>query len=189
MIKKSVLRFIAFAISLTLASTAHSELYDRGSGLIYDEVLDITWLQYANFAGSTMTWEDAMAWAAGLEYQGYDDWRLPDSDNCSGYDCTNSEMGHLFYAEGISSDVPDMFIDVRPYMYWSSTEYSSDPAQAFRFNFSSGSQGTSAKTYARYTWAVRDGDSSLPVVPEPVSTVLFITGGATMGIRRFLMKS
>ena len=30
--------------------SANAALYDRGNGLIYDDVLDITWLQDANYA-------------------------------------------------------------------------------------------------------------------------------------------
>ena len=29
--------------------SVNAALYDRGNGLIYDDVLDITWLQYANY--------------------------------------------------------------------------------------------------------------------------------------------
>lgn len=183
--KNFVMTVVALLCALSFAGAANAELSDRGGGLIYDDLLDITWLQYANYSGQTLTWDAAADWAAALVYQGYEDWRLPDSDaSCSGSDCIDSEMGHLFYTEGMTADSPGLFIDVRPYMYWSGTEDNSDPARAFRFNFSSGSQGTSAKTLGRYAWAVRDGDSAAPVVPEPVSSTLFVIGGLTMGARR-----
>ncbi|HED39985.1 MAG TPA: hypothetical protein ENJ13_06100 [Chromatiales bacterium] len=35
---------------LGLASTAQATLFNRGGGMIYDDVLDITWLQDANYA-------------------------------------------------------------------------------------------------------------------------------------------
>lgn len=79
--------------------SAHAALYDRGNGMIYDDVLDITWLQDANYAASsgyaaanavgapnssytniqadgTMGWDAAAAWASQLVYGGFDDWRL-----------------------------------------------------------------------------------------------------------------
>jgi hypothetical protein len=77
-------------ILLAVSEISNAELHDRGGGLIYDDVLDITWLQDANFAKTNgddptgrMTWEQAMQWAQNLEY--YDsvrnvtwtDWRLP----------------------------------------------------------------------------------------------------------------
>lgn len=63
--------------------SVQAELIDRGGGMIYDDVLDVTWLRDANYAQTSgfdadgrMTWEQADAWAEGLVYQGYDDWRL-----------------------------------------------------------------------------------------------------------------
>lgn len=182
--KKCVCIFCAVLISVWSAvSLSEAALLDRGGGLIYDNDLDITWLQYANYAGQTMSWDEASLWTADLTYQGYDDWRLPYADMCNGSACTSGEMGHLYFDEGISSDAYGSFIDVRPFFYWSETEDSTDPTKAFRFNFSTGSSGTSLKTYARYAWAVRDGDSAAPVAPEPVSAALFVTGGITMGFR------
>ena len=89
---------------LFLSTTVRAELIDRGNGLIYDTVLDITWLQDANYAltsgydccdvdgachpyeppdfcdedfdPSEMTWYQAVKWADQLSYQGLDDWRL-----------------------------------------------------------------------------------------------------------------
>lgn len=182
--KKFVCVFCAVLIAIcSFLSFSEAALLDRGDGLIYDDDLDITWLQYANYSGQTMSWDEAMLWSADLIYQGYNDWRLPSADMCNGSACTSGEMGHLYVDEGISSDTSGFFLDVRPFMYWSGTEDSADPSKAFRFNFSSGTSGTSAKTYTRYAWAVRDGDSTAPLAPEPVSAALFISGGITMGLR------
>lgn len=61
--------------------------------MIYDDVLDVTWLQDANYAdssgfsaqsgfssGGIMTWTVAKAWVTSLNYGGFDDWRLPKID-------------------------------------------------------------------------------------------------------------
>ena len=95
--------------------SAQAALYDRGNGMIYDDVLDITWLQDANYAYTSgydadgkMTWQQANAWAAQLDHGGYNDWRLPSANlidetgNCTiscnlGYNNTNSEIGHMYY--------------------------------------------------------------------------------------------
>ena len=110
------MRSLIFLLLLSFNATA--ALYDRGNGLIYDDVLDITWLQDANYAQTSgydsdgsMTWQQASAWATQLEYSGYDDWRLPSAKimnaanpcygsdgSCDlGYNNTTGELGHMFY--------------------------------------------------------------------------------------------
>ena len=75
---------------------AHPTLWDRGDGLIYDDVLGITWLQDVTLAATEnfgvsgvissglgegqMTWDTAQIWIDAMNaanYKGYDDWRLP----------------------------------------------------------------------------------------------------------------
>lgn len=81
--KKSILGCI-FVASCGLGVSAHAGLIDRGNGLIYDDVLDITWLKDVNYARTSgyhdtgnMSWGESVAWADSLEYGGFDDWRLP----------------------------------------------------------------------------------------------------------------
>lgn len=75
---------------LCMATSTQAALYDRGGGLIYDAVLDITWLQDTRYAMTSgysadgaMDWLTANAWATGLSYYDavrgvtWDDWRLP----------------------------------------------------------------------------------------------------------------
>ncbi|NOZ69757.1 MAG: DUF1566 domain-containing protein [Deferribacteres bacterium] len=177
---------ILFMLISVLPLSAHAGLAYRGSGLVYDDDLNVTWLLNANYPAGTMTWSEAADWAENLVFGGYDDWRLPLSDTCTGKGCTESEMGHLYYLEGISAASPGIFTDVRPSLYWSSTEY--DAARAWRFNFKYGTQSTGKKTQRRYVWAVRDGDVALPVVPEPAGAALFIAGGAALAVRRLRKK-
>ena len=103
-----------FAGILCFSSVASSTLWDRGGGLIYDDVLNITWLQDANYAEGSMDWYDAVTWVDGLEYYDsvrdtvWDDWRLPttvdgpyvwgiNGTTTAGYNITTSEMGYMYY--------------------------------------------------------------------------------------------
>jgi hypothetical protein len=88
---------IAVVLLALTAGTSQAALIDRGGGLIYDDVLNITWLQDANYAKTSgyntdgwMTWGEAISWVANLEYYDsvrgvtYDDWRLPKINLSSG---------------------------------------------------------------------------------------------------------
>jgi hypothetical protein len=88
--KKSRLLGVLCAAAFTLVSTfSTAALIDRGSGLLYDDVLNVTWLQDANYAKTSnystdgkLYFLNAIAWADQLVYHDsvrnvdYDDWRL-----------------------------------------------------------------------------------------------------------------
>jgi len=114
--KRHLSFFFALAATGLAAAPAHAALFDRGGGLIYDDDLNITWLQDANYAMTSgyeanglMTWADAATWADTLVYGGYSDWRLPtivpqnfdngfDGTTGFGYNITaGSEIGHLYH--------------------------------------------------------------------------------------------
>lgn len=70
--------------SILYSSIGHSALINRGNGLIYDDVQDITWMQDANYSDTsgqslngTLNHADATNWVANLNFGGFDDWRLP----------------------------------------------------------------------------------------------------------------
>lgn len=69
--------------ALCVAGTAQATLHDRGGGLIYDDFLNVTWLQNTAAAGGPMTWQQAVDWAADLSVADplrnttWSDWRLP----------------------------------------------------------------------------------------------------------------
>lgn len=128
--KKSIALFLSAAFLVFFSGHAGAALLERGTGtitgisgdykLIYDDVLDITWLDYTNAGNS---WLNQKAWAQGLEvtFDGrtFTDWSLPAVDESTlnldglfgyegpdtsgyhdylwGYKMLSSEMGHLFY--------------------------------------------------------------------------------------------
>lgn len=196
MIRKVLIFLAVMSLVFSNVNPARAGLTNLGNGLIYDDYLKIIWLQDANYAMTSgydgdgkMNWDNAKTWAENLNYKGYTDWRLPTSDtSCSGSNCAGSEMGHLYYVDGITSSNPNMFINVQSSTtYWSGTEY--DSGNAWRFSFYSGTQDIVGKNYNRYAWAVHDvAPGTIPVVPEPVSSTLFLSGGVTLAFRYWRKK-
>ena len=200
-----------------LGSTADAALSPRLGGMaVYDDDLDVTWLADADANNGRMTWLDANAWAASLAVGGFTDWRLPttaDPDaSCTddaagtnpsadaiGWNCTGSELGHLFYNElggtaGISilsSGDPDLalFSNIQPF-YWSSTQSVAKPDFAWifepvhDFQLHSGVQQTVAKGNIEWAWAVRTGD--VGAVPIPAAAWLF---GSALGLLGWMRRT
>lgn len=184
--------------------SANASLVDNGNGTITDTDRNLMWLKDANYAKTSgystnglMIWTEAKTWADTLVYAGFDDWRLPTSLNsdgsgpCSSYNCVGSEMGHLYYTElGNPAGGPPVntgpFIGIEQISgYWSGTDYAADKSRAWTFNYRYGTQGSASKSWCcNYAWAVRD----ITVVPEPVSSILFVTGGTLLAGRRYLRR-
>lgn len=158
-------------------------LIDRGYGLLYDVERDITWLQDANYAktvGRTadgqMTWDDAMAWVAGLSYRGIRGWRLPDARAANGSGPHDGEMsvegeiGHLFLVAGKRRSPADLAL--RNFESFSIYWYRNDAGngEAWGYRLTGLKQGKLAKNPWQsggitiplpdkvLAWPVHDGD-------------------------------
>lgn len=174
--------FLIFAVLLlAFALNTNAALVNNGDGTI--TVADTMWLQDAGMSG-LLTWPDAMDWADTLIYAGYDDWRLPVSDTCTGTGCSASEMGYLYYVEGVTPSTPGVFQNLQNSMYWSETEDAGNSANAWRFSYKYGTQDISNKGFSRYALAVRD----IAVVPEPIGAILFIAGGAFLAAKKKMIR-
>src|SRR3989304_3617277 len=105
-------RFYIFLITLMLvfgiSVSAHATLIDMGDGTIYDDDLQLSWLQNANTNG-WMTWSAANTWADSLAFAGFENWRLPTAIDVGGGGPTSfggsSEFTTLF-AYGIRVPAP-----------------------------------------------------------------------------------
>ena len=193
------------ALSLiTVGGAANAALLEQKDSegnvfAIYDDVANLTWLADANYAKTSeydsdgkMTWSAANAWADSLTIGGFSDWRLPDADPSCGfsYNCTDSEMGSLFYTAlggeagkaivQTHNDNFDLFSNVQSSIYWSATD-APVTNYAWGFNMDFGYQGDVNKTTSHYAWAVRSGDvGASSAVPEP--TALSLIGIGTVGL-------
>ncbi|MEW8314929.1 MAG: hypothetical protein AB2669_09705 [Candidatus Thiodiazotropha endolucinida] len=116
--KNLLLVSIAFFTACLITSPTRAALFDRGGGLIYDTVLDVTWLQDASYAetlglgvqgSGKMNWVDADNWVSNLQFYDnvrdvtWNDWRMPatfiDEFDSVGFDETgqSSEMAYMYY--------------------------------------------------------------------------------------------
>ena len=219
------------AAALLLATSAQATLVGRDlSGnavannsvsamFFYDTDLNITWLRNANAAAGSsfdngasstdgrMRWSNAMAWAADLTVGSFSDWRLPVAQNpatCTplSYNCTASELGHLWYSElGNAVDgsfavigtvntgkFQNLLLESFGYL-WTDTE--TDATHALVFLFGRGGQFNIIKesvnnfSAENQALAVRDGDVLTTVTPPngvPEPGTLLLTAAALLGL-------
>jgi len=168
-----------------------------------------------DFATSTgvMTWWGATAWTqwlGSIGYGGASDWRLPATPQpdatCGdqydpggglplqgyGYNCTGSDLGHLFYTEGqltagqsILADPPGIldnhFANMQSSVYWSGTQFAPDPYFAWFFT-DDGYQSRDDRGSQFYGWAVRPGQ--VAAAPLPATGLLMALGLLALGATR-----
>jgi hypothetical protein len=209
------LRASPLLLALAFSAQANASLIPRAGGtMLYDDDRNITWLADANYAKTSgydadglMNWNDALSWAANLNYGGYGDWRLPKTLvpdlSCTSHSgafglCRGSELGHLYYVERVgdfTSNEYDLFknlaISVR---YWSSdiagVFNSVTAAYQFEWAVEGGSQFVAGIDSNLRAWVVRDGDVVDNNVPEPGSVALIgVAALAGLYIRREIFLS
>ncbi len=152
-----------------------------------------------------MTWWGAIAWTQDLVYYDsvrgvtYSDWRLPATVPCGidygiiNYNCTASEMGHLFYSDlgglansnktGNQTTISGVAISDIQTAYWSGTEFAPDTYGSWYSFFSSGGQTHNGKIFSMAAWAVRPGDV-IAEAPTPDTVWLLGIGLACLCMTR-----
>jgi hypothetical protein len=124
MIVKRTASAAALAAALCLPGLpAHAVLVDRGGGMLYDNVLNVTWLQDANYIRTSgfhpsgaLSWQQASEWIGNLAFGGYTDWRLPQTRPLSGnqaFDFNTSNDGSTDVGFNITSPQSEL-----AYMYY-----------------------------------------------------------------------
>jgi hypothetical protein len=175
-----MLRLIAIAFTLCLSTlAAEAALIDRGGGLYYDDVLDITWDDNASpvpaFQYLQRQWANNLGVDDPVRCQRWRFWRLP----------TLAEYSHMYNVNGVTSATPAPFPLVQPAKYWSSNNCSGG-GSCSTFDFSNGSTASLNELNNHFGWAVRDGDvvGPPPPVQSPVRLVYTttITSSAIPGV-------
>jgi hypothetical protein len=204
-----VLPMIKGKLPGTPAATGAGLEVNPGGQTVYDPVARVTWLADANLAAKqtfgvadinadgSMDHAAAVQWVAAMNkadqgrgYLGQTDWQLPETvapdPSCSiaakgttGFDCTASAMGELFYKQlalhrGQSVvAAPDAkvgpFHNIQPYLYWAceaetavSACQANGPAEGFEWNFSFGNgfEGTNLLANNLYVIVYYPGPST-----------------------------
>jgi hypothetical protein len=208
---KKQTKFVALMLCASVlgTGTANATLIDRGGGLIYDDVLNVTWMQNANYTDGVMQFGQARTFADGFEYYDsvrdtvWDDWRLPamfvNEMGLSPWEIS-SELSYMYYhnlgfSPGYSLDrwtVPDPssdaynpFTNLKYRNYWTDlTSWNSDRAWGVHFHFGSTSFTDAGDT--SFVWLVRDGDvlGAVTSVPEPGTLAMLGAGLLLVGASR-----
>ncbi|GAB5450209.1 MAG: hypothetical protein Hals2KO_05370 [Halioglobus sp.] len=188
---KKVIRTTLASVMLVWANVAYAGLIDIGDGLLYDDFLNVTWLQDANYMQSTghpdgrVSWDMANAFGENLEYfyaaQNIllTEWRLPSAFDfgttsvCTVGPCINSELGHLQFIDGF-----DLFTNFPSVVtHWTSPSFGSS---AFGYNHASGNHFAIFKdpVFKPTSMFLMNGDARAIANPAPIPAPiwLFVSG-------------
>jgi hypothetical protein len=206
-------RLAASALTLFALGSGVSQaaLIDRGGGLIYDDVLNVTWMQdvqYVNQLGLSRDgilnhWE-ALAAADSLEYYDsvrdttWSDWRLPTAyveEIMFDTTGTTSELAYMYYVNlqfapmyehdrfrpDPTSDAYNPFLNLNRAVWFSNTSDSRPDTHAWIFHFHFGSQEGTERADAGRVWFVRDGDVGQAQTSVPEPGTLALFGLGLIG--------
>lgn len=210
----AVLRATALATALTAAVAASlgtplaasAALVDRGGGLVYDSLHDLTWLVAPALLPGPTDWTSAMLFANDYVHGAASDWRLPRSSfidaGCGlgeGFDCSDSEMAQLFYGplgghagESVFDTSGDsateianvaLFPALVESWFWSAQAADDGAGTAFAFHFGTGEQIIRDTDRAGFVLMLHAGDvggdlTTPTPVPAPAPLPLLLAAAA-----------
>ena len=136
---------IVRCVRLGSASTASQFIqreYVTGQGVVMDLSTGLMWTETSE---SGRTWQEALAYCEGLDYGGFNDWRLPNVNELRSL--VNYNMS------GPASDFPGIHSD----RFWSSSSRVDRGHRAWLVDFDDGGTGDDGKKYTHHVRCVRLG--------------------------------
>jgi len=149
-------------------------------------------------ATGSMNYQTAAAWVAAMNaanYLGHGNWQIPTTPindktcgrtgptgNSFGFGCTAGALASMYNALGVKSPntavpVPNIpagpFINLQPYLYWSSSNGGSPQSGNATFSFATGWQG--ANTLPNFLYLLPMLPGKLPGSPAPTGTGLQVS--------------
>lgn len=187
--------YLLLLIAITLSTASNAGLIDRGNGMIYDDVLNITWLQDVNFANTSgytvsnatshprtkdsiysdgrMGWKAANDWADQLVFGGYNDWRLP-TVTLDEIDPTRTTFSELVYMFHVNLNNTCTYIDcTRQGINGSFIDSESGELVSFKNNIEN-SYGYWSDTAVKYENIFTGTEIILVEVESPVSAISYV---------------
>ncbi|MFZ2199111.1 MAG: DUF1566 domain-containing protein, partial [Thermodesulfovibrionales bacterium] len=135
---------------------------ENGDGTITDNLTGLTWTKEGNLPGGSMTWQQTLDYVAsmnsGAGTYGYKDWRLPTVNELQSL--VNAKQTNTAAWLNTSGGFGNLFLNVQPYYYWSSTTYAADTTNGWFVNIGDGIVYANDKIAPIYVWPVRAGQSS-----------------------------
>ncbi|OAD22323.1 protein containing DUF1566 [Candidatus Thiomargarita nelsonii] len=139
---------------------------DNGDGTVTDNQTGLIWLKKANCSGRSMTWKEAMQWAAELAHgqcglsdgSKAGDWRLPTKEEWEAMVDNRYKKPALCNAAGTGQwKEGDAFSGVQTGSYWPSTTHAGLTSIACLVYLNFGNVNNVIKAFSRYVWPVRGG--------------------------------
>jgi hypothetical protein len=131
-------------ITLLLLTNIQADLIrDDKSKVINDTTTFLMWQDDEASKIVKKTWTEAIDYCESLSFAGFDDWRLPNLNE--------------LYSIGDNSTIKNIFVNVSPSYYWSSTTNASNTSIARNVFFLNGNDSNGNKRDNNYVRCVRNG--------------------------------
>ena len=126
-------------------------IWSDSTNVVIDNDSGLMWTRNVNISGQ-MDWINAVNYCAALEANGYSDWRLPSIDELSRYSLATGLVDAYPSANNPALPLGHPFVNIQA-MYWSSTEWATDPAYAWLVVMQNGDLIELTKTFNNNTFA------------------------------------